>query len=78
MKFGKLELYIDLGAEQAIKAEQNEQKIAIEIKSFLGQSAVTEFHRAVGQFIIETAITVRTHRIRRDVPVECLQRVCLF
>jgi len=51
MKFGKLDLYIDLGAEQVIGAEQNGQKIAIEIKSFLGQSAVTEFHRAVGQFI---------------------------
>ena len=51
IKFGKLDLYIDLGAEQVIGAEQSGQKIAIEIKSFLGQSAVTEFHRAVGQFI---------------------------
>ncbi|MEQ9356608.1 XisH family protein [Coleofasciculus chthonoplastes] len=51
IKFGKLDLYIDLGAEQVIGAEQNGQKIAIEIKSFLGQSTVTEFHRAVGQFI---------------------------
>jgi len=51
VKFGKLDLYIDLGAERVIGAEQNGKKIAIEIKSFLGQSAVTEFHGAVGQFI---------------------------
>jgi len=51
VKFGKLDLYIDLGAERVIGAEQNGKKIAIEIKSFLGQSAVTEFHAAVGQFI---------------------------
>ena len=51
IKFGKLDLYIDLGAERVIGAERDGQKIAIEVKSFLGQSAVTEFHKAVGQFI---------------------------
>jgi len=51
VKFGKLDLYIDLGAERVIGAERNGQKIAIEIKSFLGQSTVTEFHAAIGQFI---------------------------
>ncbi len=51
VKFGKLDLYIDLGAERVIGAERNGQKIAIEIKSFLGDSPVTEFHGAIGQFI---------------------------
>ncbi len=41
---------IDLGAEPLIAAEKQNQKIAVEIKSFIGPSAITEFHRAVGQF----------------------------
>jgi hypothetical protein len=51
VKFGKLDLYVDLGAERVIGAEKDGEKIAIEIKSFLGQSTVTEFHAAIGQFI---------------------------
>ncbi len=51
VKFGKLDLYIDLGAQRIIGAEREGEKIAIEIKSFLGQSTVTEFHAAIGQFI---------------------------
>jgi XisH protein len=43
---------IDLGAEQMIAAEREGQKIAVEVKSFLaGTSAISEFHRALGQFI---------------------------
>lgn len=43
---------IDLGAEQIISAERKGQKIAVEVKSFLaGTSAISEFHRALGQFI---------------------------
>ena len=44
-------LYIDLGDERVIGAERDGQKIAIEVKSFLRQSPVTEFHGAIGQFI---------------------------
>jgi hypothetical protein len=43
---------IDLGAERVLAAEREGQKIAIEVKSFLiGSSAISEFHRALGQFI---------------------------
>jgi hypothetical protein len=43
---------IDLGTEQMIAAERQGQKIAVEVKSFLaGTSAISEFHRALGQFI---------------------------
>jgi hypothetical protein len=45
------DLHIDLGAEMLIGAERESEKIAIEIKSFLGQSAINDFHAAVGQFI---------------------------
>jgi len=44
-------LAIDLGAERIIAAEQGETKIAVEIKSFLGPSKISEFYGALGQFI---------------------------
>jgi hypothetical protein len=44
-------LYIDLGAEKVLAAEREGKKIAVEIKSFLQKSAVSEFHTALGQFI---------------------------
>lgn len=45
------DLAIDLGAEQVIAAEQGEIQIAVEIKSFLGPSKISEFYGALGQFI---------------------------
>ncbi|MBW4648224.1 MAG: XisH family protein [Kastovskya adunca ATA6-11-RM4] len=47
----KIGMYIDLGAQKLLAAERNDQKIAIEIKSFLGLSAINEFHLALGQFL---------------------------
>ncbi|BAZ16226.1 fdxN element excision controlling factor protein XisH [Calothrix sp. NIES-4071] len=43
-------LYIDLGAEKIIAANRNGEKIAVEVKSFLGASTMTEFHVAIGQY----------------------------
>ncbi len=42
---------MDLGAEQFIAAERGKEKIAVEIKSFIRESMVSEFHTAAGQFI---------------------------
>jgi len=47
----EFDIYIDLGAEKIIAAEKNEQKIAVEIKSFTKPSLLYEFHLALGQFI---------------------------
>ncbi|MHC5938452.1 element excision factor XisH family protein [Nostoc sp.] len=49
---GTLELYVDLGAEKVIAAEKQGQKIAVEIKSFLSPSKITDLYAALGQFII--------------------------
>ena len=48
---GSVEMSIDLGAEKLIAAEKEGEKIAVEVKSFLGKSAIYDFHLAVGQFI---------------------------
>jgi len=47
---GVIDLYIDLGAEKVLAAEKDGEKIAVEIKSFLGASTISEFHLALGQF----------------------------
>jgi hypothetical protein len=44
-------MYVDLGAERLLAADRSGQKIAVEIKSFLGLSAINEFHLALGQFL---------------------------
>lgn len=41
-------MYIDLGAEKLIAAQRDQEKIAVEVKSFLRGSAISEFHTAVG------------------------------
>ena len=46
----KRRLEVDLGAERLIGAEKDNEKIAVEIKSFLGLSEIHEFYKALGQF----------------------------
>jgi hypothetical protein len=45
------EVRIDLGAERLLAAEKAGEKIAVEIKSFLSDSALFDFHIALGQFL---------------------------
>lgn len=44
-------LNIDLGAEKIIAAQREKELIAVEIKSFLGNSYVYDFHLALGQYM---------------------------
>lgn len=51
LSVGGVELYADLGAARVVAADRGEEKIAVEIKSFMEeQSPVSEFHKASGQF----------------------------
>jgi hypothetical protein len=43
---------IDLGAERLIGAERGFEKIAVEIKSFLKASPMTDLQEAVGQYMV--------------------------
>lgn len=51
LSVGDVDFYIDLGAEKLLAAERNGNRIAVEIKSFLSNSLVSEFHTALGQFL---------------------------
>jgi hypothetical protein len=52
LQFGESRLYIDLAAEGPIAAEREGRKIAVEVKSFLGASEMTDLERALGQFVL--------------------------
>jgi XisH protein len=44
-------MQIDLGAERLLAATKDQTIIAVEIKSFVRPSAISEFHTAVGQYL---------------------------
>ncbi|NET57750.1 MAG: fatty-acid oxidation protein subunit alpha [Symploca sp. SIO2E6] len=46
-----VKLQIDLAAESTIAAERDLDKIAVEIKSFIGDSDISSFHTALGQYL---------------------------
>lgn len=50
LSYGGRNVYIDLGADQPIGAEKEGQKIAVEIKSFTGESDVHELSESIGQY----------------------------
>ena len=51
IRIGGVEMYIDLAAEQVIAAQKGNVKIAVEIKSFISPSTISDFHLAHGQFL---------------------------
>ncbi|MEH1922422.1 XisH family protein [Nostoc sp.] len=51
LEVGGTKFEIDLGAEQLLGAERGEEKIAVEIKTFLSDSPLTDYHAALGQFL---------------------------
>ena len=50
VKWGSRKTFIDLGAERLIAAERGVERIAVEVKSFLNLSALTDLYDAYGQF----------------------------
>ncbi|MCY7283318.1 MAG: XisH family protein [Cyanobacteria bacterium CAN_BIN43] len=49
--YGEVQMQIDLGAERLLAATRDQEKIAVEVKSFTKPSAISEFHTAVGQYL---------------------------
>ncbi|NET60401.1 MAG: fatty-acid synthase [Symploca sp. SIO2E6] len=52
IQYRKTTLYADLGAERPIAAERDEQKLVIEVKSFIGASKIQDLNEALGQYDI--------------------------
>ncbi|OUL33499.1 fatty-acid oxidation protein subunit alpha [Nostoc sp. T09] len=51
IRIERVKFEIDLAAEKVLAADKDERKIAVEIKSFLNSSVITDFHSALGQFL---------------------------
>lgn len=52
LTIGSRSLYVDLGAEKLIAAQKDNQKIAVEIKSFLSPSPINDLENALGQYVL--------------------------
>ena len=71
-------LFIDLAAERVIAAEKNNEKIAVEIKTFIGKSTMYDLHLAVGQFMVYQIALEEKEPDRvlfLAVPMEILQEI---
>jgi hypothetical protein len=52
IQYRRTTLYADLGAERPIAAERGEQKLVVEVKSFIGASKIQDLKEALGQYDI--------------------------
>ena len=52
LRWGNNLLYVDLGAERLLTAEKENQKIAVEVKSFASPSNMADLENALGQYIL--------------------------
>jgi len=65
LPWGGKDMYVDLGAEQFLAAEKLNQLIAVEIKSFLGQSLLDDLEKALGQYVLYRAVLSKQEPERR-------------
>ena len=56
LKWGLRELFVDLGVKQLIAAQNGEEKIIVEIKSFRGPSQIYDLQQCLGQYLLYRAI----------------------
>ena len=52
LRIGKKDLFIDLGAERLLAAEKSNQRIAVEVKSFVSTSEIRDLEVALGQYVL--------------------------
>lgn len=52
IEYEEVSLSADLGAERPIAAERGDQKIVVEIKSFIGPSPIQDLKVALGQYVL--------------------------
>lgn len=51
LQLDQIDLYVDLGGTKVLGVEKNGQSIAVEVKSFIQPSRISEFHAALGQYL---------------------------
>jgi hypothetical protein len=56
LEYGAEDLFVDLAAERLLAAERGAEKIAVEIKSFLGRSPINDLENALGQYALYLSV----------------------
>ncbi|MEA5533912.1 element excision factor XisH family protein [Crocosphaera sp. XPORK-15E] len=59
LKIGNKDIFIDIAADKLLVADKKGQKIAVEVKSFVGTSEVEDLKNALGQYILYEKILKR-------------------
>src|SRR5690242_15810792 len=59
LSFGQRNVFVDIGAEQMLAAEKGTEKIAVEVKSFQGDSDIHDFELAIGQYVFYRSLLTR-------------------
>lgn len=65
LKWGSKDMYVDLGAEKLLIAEKNQQKIAVEIKTFTSVSEINALENALGQYLLYRSVIRKTATERK-------------
>ena len=80
IQWGRKDLFIDLGAKKLIAASQGDCKIAVEVKSFISPSVVSDLQKALGQYTLYLDVLARLEperilylAIRQDTFTEVFQ-----
>ena len=77
LSLGFRSLFVDLGAEKIVVATKNNQRIAVDMKSFVGKSTITELEKAIGQYMLyDEALRSIGNRIRSGVVSVVAPRCC--
>lgn len=63
--FGTHNLYVDLGAERILAAERGAERIAVEVKSFIGRSGMNDLENALGQYLLYRSLLERVDEARQ-------------
>lgn len=65
LSFGQKDVFVDLGAERPLAAERGGERIAVEVKTFLGPSDMRDFEVALGQYALYRSLMARLEPDRR-------------
>jgi len=61
LKIGKRDLVIDLQAQKLLIAQRENQKLAVEVKSFISPSPVSDLEKALGQYLLYEELLKRQY-----------------
>ena len=65
LRWGRQDMYVDLGAEKLLLAIKEEQKIAVEVKTFGGASSIADAQQSLGQYFIYRSVMKRLEPDRK-------------